>query len=285
MLPLTTADGQTVVQTVRPVASYVGGKRVLAPEVIARINRTPHKTYAEPFVGMGGVFLRRTMRPRAEVINDISQDVTTFFRILQRHYAAFLEMLKFQLTTRAEFERLSKTDPATLTDLERAARFLYLQNCAYGGKVSGRHFGVDPGSPGAFNVLKLVPMLDDVHERLAGVVIERLPWDDFIPRYDRPDVLFYLDPPYWGSEDYYGKNVFARDDFTRLADVLRALQGRFLLSINDVPEIRDLFAWATVETVDITYTVGGGGTTEPSTELIISSPPPVRVLQPEQERG
>jgi DNA adenine methylase len=96
---------------------------------------------------MGGVFLRRTRRPKCEVINDISEDVATFFRILQRHYVAFMDMLRFQLTTRAGFERLMRTDPSTLTDLERAARFLYLQRTAFGGKVVGRNFGVDDGRP------------------------------------------------------------------------------------------------------------------------------------------
>ncbi len=111
----------TNIKPIRPVAPYVGGKRLLAAKLIERINAVPHATYAEPFVGMGGVFLRRAQLPQAEVINDLSGDVATFFRILQRHYAHFMEMLKFQLTTRQEFERLRATDPDTLTDLERAA--------------------------------------------------------------------------------------------------------------------------------------------------------------------
>lgn len=76
---------------------------------------------------MGGIFLRRQTRPRAEVINDRGRDIANLFRILQRHYPQFLDCLRFQLTTRAEFERLVAVDPDTLTDLERAARFLYLQ--------------------------------------------------------------------------------------------------------------------------------------------------------------
>lgn len=109
-----------------PVAPYLGGKRNLARVVIERLGMIPHATYAEPFVGMGGVFLRRPFRAPAEVINDISQDVTTLFRVLQRHYVAFLDMMRFQLTSRTEFERLCAENPDTLTDLERAARFLYL---------------------------------------------------------------------------------------------------------------------------------------------------------------
>ena len=118
------------VEPVNPPAPYLGGKRFLASTIIARIGEVDHGLYAEPFVGMGGVFFRRDRRPDAEVINDRNGDVVNLFRILQRHYAAFMDHLKFQLTSRREFERLSRTDPATLTDLERAARFLYLQRTA-----------------------------------------------------------------------------------------------------------------------------------------------------------
>lgn len=163
------ADHVTV-NPVRPAAAYIGGKRVLAKELITLIDALPHDTYAEPFVGMGGVFFRRTRMPPSEVINDASRDVAIFFRILQRHFPQFMDTLKYQLTSRTEFERLSQTDPDTLTDLERAGRFLYLQSLSYGGKVSGRTFGVDPGRSGRFNVTLLSQRLAEIHERMAGVV-------------------------------------------------------------------------------------------------------------------
>jgi DNA adenine methylase len=261
------------VQPTAPVAPWLGGKRNLARRICARLDATPCATYAEPFVGMGGIFLRRSMRPRAEVINDRARDIATLFRILQRHYVQFLDVLKFGLTTRTEFDRLVQVDPATLTDLERAARFLYLQRTAFGGKVSGRNFGVSADRPGRFNLTTLEPMLEDLHTRLAGVVIECLDWSDFLDRYDRDGTLFYLDPPYWGCEDDYGKGMFARDDFARLADALARLNGRFLMSINDVPEIRDLFSWARIEAVTTTYTVGNHtGRASPRSELLIASP-------------
>jgi DNA adenine methylase len=258
------------VRAVLPVAGYIGGKRNLSRRLVARIAAIGHRLYAEPFVGMGGVFFRRTSRPRSEVINDISTDVTTLFRILQRHYQQFLDVLKWQITSRAEFERLMHVDPGTMTDLERAARFLYLQRLAFGGKVMGRNFGVDRGAGPRFDLTKLVPMLEDVHERLSGVTIERLPYDRMIERYDTPDTLFYIDPPYWGCEDDYGKNVFSEGDFTRLRDLLKATQGRFLMSINDTPEIRDIFAGFTIEEVELNYRVSGRVT--PARELIISEP-------------
>jgi DNA adenine methylase len=258
------------VAVVRPAAGYVGGKKQLARTIIARIEAVAHETYAEPFVGMGGVFFRRRFAPKGEVINDRSGDVATFFRVLQRHYVPFLEMLRWQITGRREFERLKASDPGTLTDLERAARFLYLQRTAFGGKVFGRNFGVDPLG-GRFNFTKLAPMLEELHERLAGVVIECLPWPDFIARYDRPGTLFYLDPPYYGGEADYGPGLFQRSDYAALAEVLKALRGRFIMTLNDVPAIRRTFAGFPMAKARVTYTLAAGART-PAGELIISSP-------------
>jgi len=243
------------VTPVLPVAPYLGGKRKLAKRIVEKIEATPHSTYAEPFVGMGGVFLRRSRVPKAEVVNDFNRELATFYRILQRHYVPFMEMMRFQITTRTEFLRLVDTNPDTLTDLERAARFLYLQRTAFGGKVSGRNFGVSPERPGRFDITKLGPMLEDLHTRLAGVVVECLPYADFIRRYDRPTSLFYIDPPYWGCETDYGRGMFERADFERLAALLKGLQGRFILSLNDVSEVREIFSGFNIEAVETSYSV------------------------------
>jgi DNA adenine methylase len=259
----------TEVKPVKPLAAYVGGKRLLAKTIIERIAAMPHHTYCEAFVGMGGVFLRRTSKPGSEVINDASGDVAGFFRILQRHYVAFLDMIRWQITSRREFERLVSTEPATLTDLERAARFLYLQRTAFGGKVAGRHFGISPSEPARFDLTKLVPMLEAVHERLTAVTIENLDFEEFLRRYDRAGTLFYLDPPYWGSEGYYGKELFSRADFERLASALRAVEGAFILSLNDCAGVRETFREFTIEAVRTRYCVGGGASSKEVGEVLI----------------
>ncbi len=242
------------VRPVAPAAGYIGGKRNLARRLVGIIDRVDCTTYAEPFVGMGGIFLRRTRRPRAEVINDVSGDVATFFRVLQEHYAYFLDMMRFRLASRAEFERLRALPPERLTDLQRSARFLYLQRLAFGGKVEGRTYGVTRDGS-RFNIAKLEPMLADLHDRLAGVVIEQLGYADFIRRYDGDGTLFYLDPPYWGCERDYGQDVFGPADFARLAEQLAGIKGRFVLSINDRPEVRQTFAAFHQLEVDTTYSI------------------------------
>lgn len=258
------------VQPVAPAAGYIGGKRNLASRLTAMIERIEHDGYAEPFVGMGGVFLRRKSQPKVEVINDASGDVVTLFRVLQRHYVYMIDMLRFRVASRSEFERLKAQRPETLTDLERAVRFLYLQRLAFGGRVDGRTFGVDKTQGARFNVSKLEPMLAEIHERLVGVVIENLDFGDFIRRYDRAGMLFYLDPPYWGCETDYGQDVFGRADFTRLAEQLAGIKGRFLLSINDTPGVREAFAGFHFVEAPTTYTIGAGASTR-AAELIISN--------------
>ncbi|MBB4120673.1 DNA adenine methylase [Martelella radicis] len=251
-------QGMISVRPVSPPAAYLGGKKRLAKRVSSIIEQTPHDLYAEPFVGMGGVFFRRSLAARCEVINDYSGDVITLFRILQRHYPQFMEVVKFQLTSRREFERLAATDPATLTDLERSARFLYLQRLAFGGKIMGRSFGVERHGPARFDLTRLGPILEEIHERLSGVVIENLDWRAFIDRYDREGALFYLDPPYYGCETDYSKDSFRRADFAEMAERLVGIKGRFILSLNDRPEVRDIFSDFRVADLKLDYTIGSG---------------------------
>lgn len=261
---------QQPVQPVRPAAPYLGGKRNLAKRVIARLETIPHSAYCEPFIGMGGIFLRRRQRPRVEVINDLSGDVANFFRMVREHPRYIDQELGLRLTSRADFERLKATDPAGLTDIQRAIRFLYLQRVAFGGKVTGRNFGVVSQGSAAFDVRVVRPMLEALADRLAGVVIEQMTWSAFIARYDRAGVLFYLDPPYWGCERDYGEGMFSRADFAAMAGQLAGIKGRFLLSINDRPEVREIFGGFDIEAVSTTYGVSRAGQTA-AAELLISN--------------
>lgn len=257
------------IQSVNPIAPWLGGKRNLAKRICAIIDADHHTTYAEPFVGMGGIFLRRTSRPRAEFINDAQRDVYNLFRVLQEHYVAFLDLLRFQITTQANFNRLVAVDPDTLTDMQRAARFLYLQRCAFGGKVSGRNFGLSVDRPGRFNLTTLEADLEALHSRLSGVTVMCLDFAEFIRRVDHPGALFYLDPPYWGCEGDYGKTLFTRARFEEMADLLGRLKGRFILSLNDVPEVREIFGQFTIEEVTTTYSIAAGAAQGGRKELLI----------------
>ncbi len=111
-------------------------------------------------------------------------------------------------------------------------------------------------------------MFEDVHERLAGVLIECLPYGEFIKRYDRKTTLYYLDPPYFNSEKDYGKDMFSPDDFERLARLLSVIKGRFIMSLNDVPQVHEIFADFTIEAVNTTYGLSAGVQTSAKVVII-----------------
>lgn len=261
---------QTDTVRIAPLAPYLGGKFRLSKRIINKIEQIPHKIYAEPFVGMGGIFLRRTQIPKAEIINDINGELVNLYRIVRRYPNTLYKETEFLFASRQEFERLLKTPPETLTDIERAARFLYLQNQAFGGKVTGQAFGVSIDRPARFNFVKMQERIRAVGERLAGVTIERQDFETFIKRYDTKDTLFYLDPPYWGNETDYGKGVFTRADFECLRDCLTDIKGRFILSLNDTPQVKELFKNFTIEQTDVTYSINKTGCCNRS-EVIITN--------------
>ena len=110
-----------------------------------------------------------------------------------------------------------------------------------------------PYYPCRFRTERILALIATAHWRLQDVHIEALDWREFLRRYDKPFTLFYLDPPYWGHETDYGRGVFARKDFARMAAALRGLKGRFILSLNDQPEVRKTFAGFEIEEVATLY--------------------------------
>ena len=241
-----------------PVAPWFGGKKLLANRIIARIEATPHTCYGEPFAGMGGVFLRRTTRPKSEILNDANGEIVNLFRIMRDHGPELARQFDLCITAREEYIRLLATPPDILTDIRRAARFAYIQRLSFGGKpahlATQGQMAPSVHHPSRLTSTRMESLIMAAHARLRAVHIECLDWKAFLERYDRPFTLFYLDPPYFGHETDYGKGLFGRDDFAEMADMLKTIKGRFILSINDRPEIRELFGWARVETVQTKYT-------------------------------
>ena len=160
------------------------------------------------------------------------------------------------------------TRPETLTDIQRAARFFYLQQHAFGGKVSGQTFGTATTAP-SINLLRIEENLSAAWQRLSGVYIENLPWLECAERYDRPHTFHYMDPPYWQLAGYGIE--FGFENYERMAEFMRRCQGRVMVSINDHPEIRRVFDGLHFERLDVRYTTVNQrkGMAEVSGELIV----------------
>lgn len=203
--------------------------------------------------------LFRKPESKVEVLNDINRNIITLYRVIQNHLEEFIRYFKWMLVARDEFERLKAVNPDTLTDIQRAARFYYLQQSCFGGRMDEHpSFGYAAVRGPKLNLLRIEEHLSAAHLRLARVYIECLPYHEVIRRYDKPTTVYYLDPPYWDCEKYYGKGIFCKEDFLVLKDLLKGIQGKFILSLNDKPEVRELFSGFNVEEVKVNYTCSNG---------------------------
>jgi DNA adenine methylase len=229
--------------------SYIGGKRALAKRIIAVFPR--HTTYVEAFAGGAQVFFRKEPS-KVEVLNDLDREIVNFYRICQQHFEELVRYLRFTLVSRAWFELLQATEAATLTDIQRAARYFYLSKNCYGGLVLHQNYGWRLDRPPSFNAERLPALIEETHHRLARVQIECLPYEEVLARYDRPASLFYLDPPYYEYK-FYRYNL-EPEEFGKMAELLGKLRGKFVLSLNDLPEVRALFKRFTIREVELAYT-------------------------------
>lgn len=218
-------------------SGWLGGKSQLARTIIDILPE--HKTYVEVFGGAGWVLFKKTPST-VEVINDINDDLINLYRILKFHFDAFLTEFELLLFSRTQFDDF-KRDQSGLTDIQRAVKFYYLLRSSFGCQLDGSF----TYSKDRVSRMRLGDRLRDhlvsIHERLQNVVIENRSYDYIINRLDGPDTLFYLDPPYWDCENVYGKGIWSKEDFYTLKDRLDKIKGKFILSLNDVPEVRELF--------------------------------------------
>jgi DNA adenine methylase len=229
--------------------SYIGGKRALAGRIIALFPE--HKTYVEPFAGGAQVFFRKEPS-KVEVLNDLDREVVNFYRICQSHFEELVRYLRFTLVSRAWFDLLYQTDPEKLTDIQRAARYLYLSKNCYAGLVRHRNYAVHIDTPPSFNPERIPTLIEETHHRLARVQIECLPYEKVLARYDRATTLFYLDPPYYERKLY--RYNLEPEEFTVMAERLGKLKAKFILSLNDVPEVRAIFKPFKLYSVELSYT-------------------------------
>jgi DNA adenine methylase len=228
--------------------SYLGGKNRVAQKIIALIPE--HNCYIEPFCGGAQVFFHKEPS-NVEVLNDLDEEIFNFMRVCQLHHQELVRYLQFCTVSRKWFDLFQTQDPKTLSDIQRAARFFYLQKNCYGGLIKRQQFKISVEDGSNYNPHRIPLVLHLAHERLLGVQLECLPYQEIIQRYDRPDTFFYLDPPYF-NRPYYKFN-FNEEDYVELANLLKGLQGRFMLSLNDTPEIREIFADFKIHGLTFTY--------------------------------
>lgn len=235
-----------------PFIPYMGGKRRLVSQLVQKI--PDHQCYVELFAGGAALFFMRDEPSKVEVINDINGELVNLYRVVQHHLEEFVKQFKWALVSRQMFDWLKDANVELMTDIQRAARFYYLQHNAFGAKVAGQNFGTATTAR-PVNLLRIEEQLSQAHLRLAGVTVEHLAWDQCLQKYDRPHSFMYADPPYWKMAGY-GMD-FGLEQYERLAQLMKSSQSKIMLSINDHEEMRATFDGLNIDTANIQYLVGG----------------------------
>ncbi len=222
---------------------WVGGKSRLRKHIVPLLPE--HTCYVEPFAGAAWVLFGKS--PSAvEVLNDLDEDLISFFRVVRERPEDFIQTFDLALVSRAEFERLAQANTLEMTDLERAHRFYYIIMAAWGGELNYPRFATSISDGGGGNRLlgalrTLRERIEPVHRRLSSVIIERLPWQECIERYDKPGVCMYVDPPYPGNGCNYRHNIRGWEEHKALASRLAQSRCHWIYSSYDMPEVRELF--------------------------------------------
>ncbi len=244
---------------------WVGGKSRLVKTLLPMI--PGHTTYVEVFCGASWLLFAKEPS-RAEIINDINRDLTTFYRCVKFHLDELVRYIRWTLYSRDDYEILQKQDPSSLTDIQRAVRFYFLLRGSFGAKLDFNSFKSSVARKG-LNILGLEQEFSAGHVRLNGVTIENKDYEYVIKKFDRPETFFYIDPPYKGTEDYYGKGIFSGADFENLLRLCQNMQGKFMMSINAHPDIVEMFKDFQIHYVDTKYTLNGASNKNDVKELLI----------------
>ncbi len=192
--------------------------------------------YVEVFGG-GAWVLFHKLPGKFEVYNDFNPNLANLYRCVRDHPEELCEELRYTLNARVDFDHIREVlrTKTVIPDIRRAAYFYQIIRESYASGLDS--FGAQP-----HNMWRNFPLITEASKRLQSVVIENKDFEKLIQQYDRPNTIFYLDPPYYETEDYYEDVGFGTADHERLCNALMQIKGKFLLSYNDCPQIRQLYS-------------------------------------------
>lgn len=222
----------------RSFIGWVGGKSRLAGDIVKLFPE--HKTYVEVFGGAGWVLFKKAPEiSQVEVYNDINGDLANLFRVVKHRPGELVEALNLVLYSRETYLRFLKQMEIPLEDeIQRATRFFYLVGNSFGSSL-GKGWGY--GKTRKPKNLTDLSFLKEIQERLQSVYIDNRCFEKVIKAFDSNDTLFYLDPPYWIDGEKFYRHDFSPEDHGRLNAILGRIKGKFVLSYNNNPKIREMY--------------------------------------------
>jgi DNA adenine methylase len=248
---------------------WPGGKRSLKKILLQLIPQ--HRAYVEVFAGSAKLLFAKDPS-RWEVLNDVNDELLTFFRVVKHRPAELAEMMEREFIGKARFAEL-RARTKMECEIEKALRFLYLVWFSFGGmgETFARHTLKMP-RPVKRSLTIVREVLHQTAERLAHVLVDRRDFAECIDRYDSRDTFFYLDPPYTVFQANGRYEPLGEDRLRELFTMLRKIKGKFLLSFDDAPVVRELSRGLCVKPVSVLYSLAANSKKQ-APELLISNYP------------
>ncbi|MCU0498332.1 MAG: DNA adenine methylase [Anaerolineae bacterium] len=269
---------------------YPGGKS-RAIKTIKPLVPSQFHDYREPFIGGGSVFLAlksdstgsnpTLFEPkRTWAINDLNPDVVSFWQALRDDVERLCEQVsayreRYQQDGRALYHHL--IDPAYPLDtvMNRAVRFFIMNRITFSGVMDAGGF-----SEQAFESRFTASSIERLRLTAPILANTTITEGDYEPLLFAPgeSVFIFLDPPYYSATDskLYGKKgaLHTGFDHVRFADNMRRCPHHWLITYDDSPFIRELFAFATIHAWELQYGMNNykQGKAEKGRELFITNP-------------
>lgn len=219
----------------KPLFGWVGGKSQIANEIVKYLN-TPHSTYVEGFAGALSVLYAKNPS-KIEVINDLNSDLINLHLQIRNNPERVTKYLEDLLISRELHRMINNGSLIPKNDIERAAFYWYNLAYSFSSKIGGGYIQFKKGR----GPKKLEQDFKLHSQRLKRVSIENKNTFELIKNYDEKCTLFYLDPPYVGTEKYYRNVGMQNFDHQELFNILKQIKGKFCLSYNDCELIRGLY--------------------------------------------
>jgi len=230
------------------IISRQGGKSRLVKYIMPLF--PSHKFYAEVFGGAAWILLNK-QKSLIEIFNDIEGNIVNLFRIARDFPGEFVNRLRYDIIARETFDNYKEDYLKSSDPFDRAVKYYYIYCNSFSSDMSTFIKRDRVTNPNRFST-RLPSVVSAFANRMADVVIENLDFRSFFDKYNGKDWLYYLDPPYYGVEGY--AEPFKDKEHKDLADILtNNFEGKFILSYNDVPEIRELYSKFNIVTFDIIY--------------------------------
>ena len=240
--------------------SYIGGKARIGKWIVPFIPKDI-ETYVEPFSGMFWVFFNMNLKDysnlKTVVYNDFNKLNSNLFKC-SKHYERLLREL--QEYPRQEYHNYTADnshfaelfnkcqkdvfDPNIVIgddpNFEVAAKYVYVLTQVFSGSKPETSKYTDYKGKyrckvDIFEDKLRNPKFRDHYDKITFV--ENMDFAKVILKYDSPTTYFYLDPPYWKTENYYSAHDFDSMDHERLAMTIASVQGKFGLSYYEFPQL------------------------------------------------